>query len=74
MDKHVNGINYLTHLVSMLFVHLAEVNSVRDISQGLRSVYGNLSHFGTQQVPCQSSVSYIHTHLGIPLTKLIFAS
>ncbi len=61
-DKHVKGINSWTHLVSMLFVHLAKVDSVRDISQGLRSAYGNLSHLGIQRVPSKSSISYINAH------------
>lgn len=46
----------------MLFVHLAKVDSVRDISQGLRSAYGNLSHLGIQRVPSKSSISYINAH------------
>ncbi|MCO6486289.1 MAG: DUF4372 domain-containing protein [Saprospiraceae bacterium] len=61
-DKHVKGINSWTHLVSMLFVHLAKVDSVRDISQGLKSAYGNLSHLGIERVPSKSSVSYINAN------------
>jgi hypothetical protein len=57
-DKHSKGINTWTHLVSMLFCHLAKANSVREISNGLRSATGNLNHLGVQRSPCKSSISY----------------
>lgn len=61
-DRHSKGINSWTHLVSMLFMQLAEVNSLRDISNGLRSATGNLSHMGVSRAPCKSSLSYINLH------------
>lgn len=45
-DKHVKGINSCTHLVSILFCHLSSADSVCDISNGLRSTTGNMSHLG----------------------------
>ena len=47
-DKHSKGINTWTHLVSMLFCHLAKVSSLREISNGLRSATGNLNHLGVE--------------------------
>lgn len=61
-DKHSKGINSWTHLVSMLFMHLANANSNRDISNGLRSATGNLSHLGISRAPSKSSMSYINAH------------
>jgi len=61
-DKHQKGINSWTHLISMLFCHLAKAHSVREISQGLRSATGNLNHLGVQRAPCKSSVSYMNKH------------
>lgn len=62
-DKHAKGINSWTHLVSMLFCHFAKANSVRDISNGLRSITGNANHLGIQKkIPSRSSVSYINGH------------
>lgn len=61
-DKHSKGINTWTHLVSMLFMHLAKANSNRDISNGLRSATGNLSHLGVRRAPSKSSMSYINAH------------
>jgi hypothetical protein len=61
-DKHSKGINSWTHLVSMVFCHLAKSCSVREISDGLRSAAGNLNHLGLNRSPCKSSISYINGH------------
>ena len=61
-DKHSKGINSWTHVVSMLFMQLANANSLRDISNGLRSATGNLSHLGVTKAPSKSSMSYINEH------------
>jgi hypothetical protein len=57
-DKHQKGFNSWTHLISMLFCQFAKSQSVRDISNGLRSATGNLNHLGIQKAPSKSSVSY----------------
>ncbi|MCX2680937.1 IS4 family transposase [Galbibacter sp. EGI 63066] len=61
-DKHQKGFNSWAHLVSMLFCQLAKSQSVRDISNGLRSATGNLNHLGVQKAPSKSSVSYQNKH------------
>ncbi|WP_307427349.1 DUF4372 domain-containing protein [Chryseobacterium sp. MDT2-18] len=42
----------------MLFCQFAKSQSVRDISNGLRSATGNLNHLGVQKVPSKSSIRY----------------
>jgi len=61
-DKHSKGINSWTHMVSMVFCHLAHANSLREISNGIRSATGNLNHLGIQKGPSKSSLSYINQH------------
>ncbi len=62
-DKHSKGINSWTHLISMLFCHLAKANTIREITNGLLSMEGNLNHLGiTKKVPRKSSLSYINEH------------
>jgi hypothetical protein len=68
-DKFSKGINSWTHLVSMLFCHLAKSTSVREISDGLRSAAGNLNHLGVGKSPCKSSISYINAHRSWELFK-----
>ena len=62
-DKHCKGINSWTHLVSMIFCHLSKSQSIREITNGLLSVSGNLNHLGIQgKCPSRSSLSYINGH------------
>ena len=68
-DKHAKGINSWTHLVSMLFMQLAKAESVRDISNGLRSATGDLNHLGVTKAPCKSSISYITSTVPISYLK-----
>lgn len=61
-DKYNKGIDSWTHLVSMIFCQLANSQSLRDISNGLRSATGNLNHMGLQTAPSKSSLSYQNKH------------
>jgi Transposase DDE domain/Domain of unknown function (DUF4372) len=61
-DKHQKGYNSWTHLVSMLFCQFAKSQSVRDISNGLRSATGNLNHLGINRAPSKSTISYQNKH------------
>ena len=62
-DKHNKGINSWTHLTTMLFCHLSKAQSIREITNGLLSISGNLNHLGIQgKCPSRSSLSYINEH------------
>jgi hypothetical protein len=68
-DKHEKGFNSWSHLVSMLFCHLAKSQSLRDISNGLRSATGNLNHLGNLLAPSKSTLSYQNKHRNWELFK-----
>jgi hypothetical protein len=57
-NKFHKGFSSWTHLISMLFCQFAKSQSVRDISNGLRSATGNLNHLGIQTAPSKSTLSY----------------
>lgn len=57
-DKHSKGIDSWTHLITMLFCQFSKLNSLRDVTNGLRSASGNLNHLGLQKAPSKSSLSY----------------
>ena len=57
-DKHQKGFDSWSHLVSMLFCQFANSQSLRDISNGLRSATGNLNHLGMLAAPSKSTLSY----------------
>lgn len=61
-DKHQKGYTSWTHLVAMLFCQFAKSQSVRDISNGLRSATGNLNHLGISRAPSKSTISYQNKH------------
>ena len=57
-DKHQKGFDSWSHLISMLFCQFAKSQSIRDISNGLRSATGNLNHLGMRKSPSKSTLSY----------------
>jgi hypothetical protein len=61
-DKYQKGFNSWSHLISMLFSQFAKSQSLRDISNGLRSATGNLNHLGNVQAPSKSNLSYQNKH------------
>ena len=61
-DKYNKGIDNWTHLISMLFCQFGQANSVRYISNGLRSITGNIHYLGCCQAPSKLSVSYVNDH------------
>lgn len=62
-DKHSKGIDSWTHLITMIFLHLSKSQSIREVTNGLLSISGNLNHLGILgRSPCKSSLSYINTH------------
>jgi len=61
-DKHQKGFDSWSHLISMLFSHFAKSQSLRDISNGLRSATGNLNHLGNVHPPTKSNLGYRNEH------------
>lgn len=73
-DKHSKGFNTWSHFVSMLFMQLSGVSSLRDISNGLRSATGNLNHLGVNQAPSKSTISYQNKHRDYTVFMDVFYS
>jgi hypothetical protein len=71
-DKHQKVYNSWTHLVSILFCQFAKSQSVRDISNGLRSATGNLNHLGIDKAPSKSTISYQNKHRNWELFKELY--
>lgn len=61
-DKHEKGLDSWTHLITMLFCQFSGLNSLRDVTNGLRSCLGNLNHLGVRKAPCKSALSYQNKH------------
>jgi hypothetical protein len=56
-------------MISMLFCQFAKSQSIRDISNGLKSATGNLNHLGIQKAPSKSTISYQNKNRGWQLFK-----
>lgn len=61
-DKHCKGYDTWSQLVSMIFSQFSGCDSVRDISNGLKSATGNLNHLGISRAPSKSTVAYQNAH------------
>src|SRR6056297_266224 len=57
-NKNAKGIDSWTHLITMVFAQFSKLNSLRDVTNGLKSALGNLNHLGLQKSPSKSSLSY----------------
>jgi hypothetical protein len=56
----------------MLFCHLAQAKSLRDICNGLRSCEGKLIHLGIPKSPSRSTLSYANEHRSWELYQDLF--
>ena len=71
-DRYVKGFPTWDHFVSMLFCHLAQAKSMREISAGLRSSLGKLSHMGVRKAPIHSTLAYANEHRDWRIYQRIF--
>jgi hypothetical protein len=61
-DKAIKGFSTWGQFVSMLFCHFAKANSLREITGGLQSCLGKLSHLGVTRSPSRSNLGYANEH------------
>ena len=71
-DRHVKGFPTWDHFVSMLFCQLAQAKSLREISTGLKSSLGKLSHMGVRKAPAHSTLAYANEHRDWRIYQQIF--
>ena len=71
-DKHCKGYDTWSQLISMVFCQFSCCDSVRDISNGLKSATGNLNHLGISRAPSKSTVAYQNAHRDSGVFRNIF--
>lgn len=71
-DKHSKGYDTWSQLVSMVFCQFSQCDSVRDISNGLKSATGNLNHLGISRAPSKSTVAYQNANRDSSVFRDIF--
>lgn len=71
-DYGAKGFNSWTQFVCMLFCHLAQAKSLREICNGLLCCLGKLKHLGILHAPNKSTLSYANEHRPWELYKQLF--
>jgi hypothetical protein len=71
-DKGAKGFRCWDQFVAMLFCHLAKAQSLREISGGLKSCLGKLSHLGIRQAPKRSTLAYANEHRDWRIYQTVF--
>ncbi len=57
-DKFCHNLDTWTHLTSLIFCHLADCQSRRDICKGMRAIRDGLNHLGIQRAPSRNALSH----------------
>lgn len=71
-DKGAKGFSSWDQFVSMLFCHLGQARSLREISGGLASCFGKLRHLGIKDAPSRSTLSYANSKRSWRLYEAVF--
>lgn len=71
-EKHSKGFACWDQCVAMLFCHLAQAHSLREISDGLAVTCGKLNHLGLTQAPPKSTLAYANAHRPAALFERLF--
>jgi hypothetical protein len=70
-ERHARGFRSWDQFVAMLFSHLADANSLREICGGLASGEGRLRHLGVQ-APAKSTLAYANSKRNWELFQKVF--
>lgn len=71
-EANCKGFSSWDQFAAMLFAQLGQAHSLREISYGLRTCLGKLSHLGLKQAPAKSTLSYANQHRPWQLFETIF--
>jgi hypothetical protein len=61
-ERYTKGFSCWDQFVAMLFCHIGQAKSLREISGGLASAQGKLLHLGVKSAPKKSTLSYANAH------------
>src|SRR5580658_4587094 len=71
-ERHARGFSSWGQLVAMLFCHLGEARSLREICYGLLACEGKLIHLGVPNAPSRSTLAYANKHRPWELYETVF--
>jgi hypothetical protein len=71
-ERHARGFTCWGQLVAMLFCHLGQARSLREICNGLAASEGKLKHLGIPNAPSRSTLAYANEHRPWELYETVF--
>jgi hypothetical protein len=71
-ERHARGFTCWGQLVAMLFCHLGQARSLREICNGLAASEGKLKHLGISNAPSRSTLAYANEHRPWELYETVF--
>ena len=71
-ERHARGFTCWGQFVAMLFCHLAQARSLREICNGLAASEGKLRHVGLATAPSRSTLAYANEHRPWQLYETVF--
>jgi len=71
-ERHARGFSCWGQLVAMLFCHLGQARSLREICNGLAASEGKLKHLGIPSAPNRSTLAYANEHRPWELYQTVF--
>lgn len=71
-ERHARGFTSWGQLVAMLYCHLAQARSLREICNGLAASEGKLKHLGIPSAPNRSTLAYANQHRPWQLYETVF--
>jgi len=71
-ERHARGFTCWGQLVAMLFCHLGQARSLREICNGLAASEGKLKHLGISTAPSRSTLAYANEHRPWELYETVF--
>ena len=71
-DKGSSRLDTWTHLLCMIFCHIGNCLSLRDITNGMRSAGGNLNHMGIGSAPSRNALSHQNRQRNCEVWKYLY--
>lgn len=71
-ERHARGFGCWSQFVAMLFCHVGQARSLREICHGLMAIEGKLKHLGVNRAPSRSTLAYANEHRPWQLYRTVF--
>lgn len=71
-ERHARGFDCWTQFVAMVFCHLGQAHSLREICGGLASCEGKLAQLGVGTAPKRATLAYANAHRPWTLFQAVF--